>query len=46
MDTDRSLAPADTRPAAPKRTWVSPVVADMGAMRELTLLQGPSEICC
>jgi hypothetical protein len=46
MNTDRSIAPADTRPAAPKRTWVSPVVLDMGAMRELTLLQGVSEICC
>jgi hypothetical protein len=46
MDIDRSLAPAETRPAAPKRSWVSPVVADMGAMRDLTLLQGPSEICC
>jgi|GEM_PF-6317877 len=42
MDIDRSLAPTATGPAAPKRSWISPAVQQLGAMRELTLLQGTS----
>jgi hypothetical protein len=42
MDIDRSPTPAVPGPAARKRTWVSPAVLELGSMRQLTLLQGPS----
>jgi hypothetical protein len=42
MDIDRSVLPAGRGPVKPKRIWISPAVVDLGAMRELTLLQGGS----
>jgi hypothetical protein len=47
MDIDRTHAPAGAASAEPKRSWISPAVMDLGAMRQLTLLQGPSgEVGC
>jgi hypothetical protein len=40
MDMDRSLMLAETGPAEPKRRWIAPIVQELGAMRQLTLLQG------
>lgn len=42
MDNDRGLVPADTASEGIKRSWMSPVVLDLGGMRQLTLLQGGS----
>jgi hypothetical protein len=42
MDIDRSVVPARSGLVKPKRIWISPAVVDLGAMRELTLLQGGS----
>jgi hypothetical protein len=39
MEIDRTPTPTVAGPAAPKRTWVSPAVSDLGGVRELTLLQ-------
>lgn len=46
MDIDRTLAPAGAASAEPKRSWISPAVLDLGAMRELTLLQASGEVVC
>lgn len=40
MDNDRG--PVPTASAEIKRSWMSPVVLDLGGMRQLTLLQGLS----
>jgi hypothetical protein len=45
MDIDRTHAPAGAASAEPKRSWISPAVQDLGAMRQLTLLQGPTFEC-
>ena len=42
MENDRGLRSAVTGSPETKRSWIAPAVLDLGAMRELTLLQGPS----
>lgn len=42
METDRKTAAAAASAAQPRRGWISPAVVDLGGMRQLTLLQGPS----
>jgi hypothetical protein len=42
MEIDRPDTPTLPGPAAPKRSWVTPAVLELGSMRQLTLLQGGS----
>jgi hypothetical protein len=38
----RPVAAEVVRAVSARRTWISPTVTEMGGMRQLTLLQGPS----
>jgi hypothetical protein len=42
MDNHRNQVPTGDGPAETKLPWVSPAVLDMGSMRQMTLLQGPT----
>jgi hypothetical protein len=43
MEIDRPV-PTVAGPAALKRSWVAPAVSALGSMRQLTLLQGGSQV--
>ena len=43
LETEHRSAAAEVVLAAPaRRAWVAPAIVEMGGMRQLTLLQGPS----